>query len=162
MAHKEEIERKFLVHRDRLPPLPEGARLVQGYLSFWPNVRARTEQGPGDHTCGYLTVKGPGLVGRDEFEYPIPFEDAQALHGLAQAALVSKTRYRLPATPGDDLTWELDIFEGENEGLVVAEIEIPRLDCVFDRPSWLGQDVTEDPAYKNSALAQRPFKSWNG
>ena len=161
MAHKEEIERKFLVQRERLPPLPEGARLVQGYLSFWPTVRVRSEEGPGNHTCGYLTVKGPGLVGRDEFEYEIPFEDARAMQQLAQAALVSKTRHRVPATPGDDLTWEIDVFDGANEGLIVAEIEIPSLECMFDRPAWLGQDVTEDPAYKNAALAQHPYNSWN-
>ena len=161
MGYKEEIERKFLVKRDLLPEnLPSGSRMVQGYLAFQPTVRVRTEAGPGDERKAYITIKGEGMVGRDEFEYDIPFQEAEMLLKLARSALVSKTRYRLPLANRPELKWELDIFEGENEGLVVAELEMPSRELEFDRPDWLGQDVTEDPAYKNSALSQRPFKSW--
>jgi adenylate cyclase len=160
MAHQEEIERKFLVHRDKLPPLRSGARLVQGYLGFEPTVRARTQETAGGARQGFLTIKGNGLVGRDEFEYEIPFEEAQALLKLAQAALVSKTRYHLPVGGAPDLKWEVDFFDGENAGLIVAEIELPRADHPFQRPPWLGEDVTENKAYKNAALAVRPFSQW--
>jgi adenylate cyclase len=160
MARKEEIERKLLVHPELLPELPPGARLVQGYLSFRPAVRVRTEETPGAAPNAYLTIKGEGLVGRDEFEYSIPFEEGQALLKLAHGFLVSKTRYRLPVSGSPDLTWELDVFDGQNEGLVVAEIEIPAAGHPFERPEWVGADVTEDAAYKNACLAQRPFNQW--
>ena len=161
MALQQEIERKFLVRRELLPPLPEGARLVQGYLGTQPTVRVRTEEGPGDRSLAYLTIKGPGLVGRDEFEYEIPLEEARELLKLAQGSLVSKTRYRLPVEGAPGLKWELDVFDGENAGLIVAEIELPAEDTPFERPEWLGEDVTEDPAYKNAALAFHPFSAWN-
>jgi len=160
MGYKEEIERKFLVKRDQLPSLPEGSKLVQGYLGFEPTVRVRTEEGPGDERKAYITIKGSGLVGRDEFEYDIPFEEAQQLLKLAQYSTVNKTRYRLPVAKAPDLKWELDIFEGDNKGLVVAELEMPSEDYSFERPAWLGEDVTLDPAYKNAALAKHPFKDW--
>lgn len=159
MSRKEEIEYKFLVHRDRLPELRDGARLVQGYLGYEPTVRVRTEEGP-DGQKAYLTIKGDGLFGRDEFEYPIPFGDAEALLKLAHAALISKTRYRLPLDGQPDLAWEVDVFDGDNAGLIVAELEIPSPNYPFDRPDWLGEDVTLNPAYKNSALSQHPFKDW--
>ncbi len=160
MAYKTEIERKFLVNRDLLPALPPGAKLVQGYLAFEPTVRVRTEAGPGDSRKAYITIKGAGLIGRDEFEYDIPFEEAEPLLSLAKSSLVSKTRYHLPVKGAPDLKWELDIFEGDNAGLVVAELEMPTADFAFERPAWLGQDVSEDPAYKNAALARHPFKDW--
>ncbi len=160
MGYKEEIERKFLVKSDLLPELPQGARLVQGYLGFEPTVRVRTEEGPGDERKAYLTIKGSGLVGRDEFEYDIPFEEACQLLKLSQASTVGKTRYKLPVAGAPELKWELDIFEGDNAGLIVAELEMPSADYAFERPAWLGQDVTEDPAYKNAALARHPYKDW--
>lgn len=161
MARKLEIERKFLVQRDLLPPLEGGAHLVQGYLGTMPTVRVRTEE-KAEGRKAYLTIKGEGLVGRDEFEYEIPFEDAEALLKLAQSSLVAKKRYRLPVTDQPGLTWEIDVFEGDNAGLVVAEVELPAEDHPFHRPGWLGRDVTEDPAYKNSALARRPYSTWGG
>ena len=160
MGYMQEIEHKFLVDKAKLPDVPEGSRLVQGYLSFKPTVRVRTEEGPADTRKGYLTIKGEGLVGRDEFEYAIPFEEARQLLKLAQASLVSKTRYRLPLKEHPGLKWEIDIFEGDNAGLIVAELEIPDENYQFPRPEWLGQDVTENPAYKNALLAQHPFKDW--
>lgn len=160
MAYKEEIELKFLVREDALPPLPPGARLVQGYLGTQPTVRVRTEEAPGQAPRAFLTIKGEGLVGRDEFEYDIPIDEGRALLGLAQGSLISKTRYRLPVTGSPDLAWELDVFEGDNKGLTVAEIELPGADFPFDRPDWLGKDVTRDPAYKNAALVHRPYCRW--
>src|SRR5688500_7604515 len=121
MARKEEIEYKFLVDCEILPELPPGARLVQGYLGFSPTVRVRTEEGPGSSRRAYLNVKGPGLVGRDEFEYDIPFEDAEALLELSQGSVIRKTRHRLPVEGDPSLAWEVDVFEAENAGLVVAE-----------------------------------------
>jgi CYTH domain-containing protein len=157
MKHQHEIEYKFLVHPERLPELKDGARMAQGYLGFEPTVRVRTEDGPAGAKA-YLTIKGDGLVGRDEFEYPIPRDHAKALLKLANASVVSKTRYRIPA--GSGLDWEIDVFEGDNEGLIVAELEVPAVDHAFERPDWVAEDVTRDPAYKNAALARHPFKDW--
>ncbi|HEX2909812.1 MAG TPA: CYTH domain-containing protein [Chloroflexia bacterium] len=159
MAYKEEIEKKFLVQKDKLPELSEGSHLQQGYLGFKPTIRVRTEEGPGEQRKAYITIKGSGMAGRDEFEYDIPFDEARQLLKLAQASLVNKTRYRLPLQSNPELEWEIDIYEGENEGLVTAELEMPSLDYQFEHPDWLDQDVTEDPSYKNAALAQRPFRS---
>jgi adenylate cyclase len=160
MARKNEIERKYRVHRDLLPELSGGSLLEQGYLGFRPTVRARTEMCESGERHGFLTIKGPGLLGRDEFEYEIPYEEARALLGLSQGAVVRKRRYRMPMEGRPDLQWELDVFEGDNEGLIVAEIELPAEDCDFRRPEWLADEVTLDPAYKNAALSQRPFKTW--
>lgn len=159
MSRKEEIEHKFLVKKDQLPDLPPGAELAQAYLAFEPTVRVRTEASPQGAKKAFLTIKGMGLVGRDEFEYEIPFEEGEALLGLAQSAVVRKTRHLLPAEPAD-LKWEVDVFSGDNEGLIVAEIEIPAAEHSFERPDWLGEDVTLDPAYKNASLSQRPFREW--
>jgi CYTH domain-containing protein len=160
MALKREVERKFLVHAERLPPLPAGARLRQAYLGYNPTVRARTEEGPDGERRGYLTIKGEGLVGRDEFEYGIPFDEAEALLRLAQGAVVSKVRHRVPLPEEPSLAWEIDVFDGDNAGLIVAELELPDEDHPFTRPHWLGEDVTEDRRYKNAALAQHPYRNW--
>ena len=159
MAYKEEIERKFLVDQTKLPPLPAPKWLVQGYLSANPTVRLRLEQGP-EQRKGYLTIKGEGLVGRDEFEYDLPADEVEQMLRLAKGFLVSKRRYDLPVPGAPELKWELDIFEGDNEGLIVAELEMPSYDYAFERPEWLGQDVTEDARYKNAALSRRPYKNW--
>lgn len=161
MGYKKEIERKFLVKKELLPSLPNGIRMTQGYLSFQPTVRVRTENGPAaNKRKAYITIKGSGLIGRDEFEYDIPFEEAQQLLKLARAALVSKTRYELPVENVPELKWELDIFEGDNAGLIVVELEMPSEDYAFQSPAWLDQDVSSNSAYKNAALAQKPYKDW--
>ncbi len=162
MSRKQEIEHKFLVDSSRLPPLPPGSRLTQGYLSFRPTVRVRTEEREdGSGRMAYLTIKGEGDVGRDEFEYEIPFEEATGLLGMCQGSVITKTRYRLPIDGCPELAWELDIFVGDNEGLVVAELEVPEEGCAFARPDWLGEDVTRDSRYKNAALAERPYREWS-
>lgn len=160
MAQQMEVERKFRVRQDRLPDLSEGSRLAQGYLSFVPVVRVRTVHRPDGAEEGYLTIKGEGLTNRSEFEYEIPYPEATALLELAQAAIVRKTRYRFPVEGAPELHWELDIFEGENEGLVIAEVELPDVEYPFPRPEWLGEDVSHDSAYQNAQLAQHPFSAW--
>ncbi|MEI6045588.1 MAG: CYTH domain-containing protein [Chloroflexota bacterium] len=159
MAYKEEIERKFLVDEAKLPALPEPNHLTQGYLSYKPTVRVRLEEGP-QANKGYLTIKGDGLVGRAEFEYDLPAEEAAQLLKLAKNSLISKKRYELPVEGSPDLKWELDVFEGDNAGLIVVELEMPSYDHEFARPDWIGQDVTEESRYKNAALAQKPYKNW--
>ncbi|MGV3721337.1 MAG: CYTH domain-containing protein [Actinomycetota bacterium] len=160
MALKKEIERKFLVRRELLPELPPGRRLAQGYLTFQPTVRVRTEKGPGEERRAFLTIKGSGGIARDEFEYEIPFEEAEQMLTLALASVVTKTRYEFPVEDDPELKWELDIFDGDNQGLIVAELEMPAEDHLHHKPDWLAEDVTNDSSYKNTQLAQRPFKDW--
>jgi adenylate cyclase len=159
MALKQEIELKFLVRRESLPELPPGRKLAQGYLALAPTVRVRTEVRPDGESAAYMTIKGEGHVTRDEFEYQIPFDEGTALLRLAHGAIVTKTRHELPVGT-EGLKWEIDVFEGENEGLLTAEIELPSPDYPFERPEWLGSDVSHDPAYKNSRLSQRPYGRW--
>lgn len=151
-----EIERKFLVNQALWSPQTPGTRFRQGYIaaSVGRTVRVRVE---GDQ--GRLTLKGPPQgVSRAEFEYPIPIADAEELlTTLCDGPLVEKTRY-LVEHRGH--TWEVDVFAGENEGLVVAELELESEDEAFERPAWLGAEVSHDPRYANSRLAQVPWKTW--
>ena len=108
---------------------------------------------------GFLTVKGRsrGAV-RSEYEYEIPVDEArEMLDELCLKPLISKFRYRIPS---GGLVWEVDVFTGENEGLVVAEVELPSEDAVFTRPAWVGEEVTGDPRYYNSSLVEHPFNGW--
>lgn len=149
-----EIERKFLV---RGPGWRTGAgvRFTQGYLNRDParTVRVRVA---GDE--GFITIKGMthGAT-RLEFEYPVPLDQAQALLALCDGPLIDKTRHTLTLAGS---VWEVDEFHGDNEGLVVAEIELASEDQPFDHPDWLGEEVTHDARYYNSALAVRPYRSW--
>jgi len=93
-----------------------------------------------------------------EFEYAIPLADATVLLGFGEGAVVEKLRYRLPQRR---LTWEVDVFQGENEGLVIAEIELLHEGTVFDRPPWLGREITSDRKYSNASLAMKPFQTWS-
>lgn len=151
-----EIERKFLVLPELWNPEVEGTRIRQGYLSTDPerNVRVRTI---GDEA--YLTVKGKAVgISRKEIEFPISPEDALDLLELCHRPLIEKTRYRLPI---GGLTWEVDVFEGENEGLLIAEIELPAEDAFFEKPEWVGKEVSTDFRYANSSLCERPYRTWN-
>ena len=139
----QEIERKFLVRAELLPELPQGDELEQGYLSTEPTVRVRLVARPDGTRHAELTIKGKGLLTRAEFNYPIPAADAEALLRLCTRSL-GKIRRRLGR-------WELDHFKAR--GLWLAEIELTREDEPFERPAWLGDEVTEDPAYSNSRLA---------
>ena len=154
----QEIERKFLVCGDFKAEAFQASPIIQGYLSHKPTVRVRVK---GD--CGYLTIKGPvnetGLS-RFEWEKEITVEEALALLELAEPGRIDKTRYLVKTTDGKH-TWEVDEFHGDNEGLVMAEIELDCENDSFDRPDWLGQEVTGDPRYYNSMLKEHPFKTWN-
>ena len=152
-----EIERKFLVTDAWQSDPSRGTRYRQGYLSTDPQrvVRVRTAG-----TKAFLTIKGLTVgTSRSEFEYPIPFADAESmLDQLCIRPLIEKVRYR--ETVGDH-TWEIDVFEGDNRGLAVAEVELPAADVSFEMPSWAGREVSDDPRYFNSNLAQHPFTRWN-
>lgn len=152
-----EIERKFLVRDDSWRgEAGEGLRCVQGYLCVGPPVAVRVRIMGGS---AKINIKKSTLsVQRDEFEYPIPLGDAEdLLAGLCEGYPVEKTRYRLHY---GDYTWEIDEFAGLNKGLVVAEIELPHVDAPFERPPWLGTEVSDDPRYLNSSLSRKPFTQW--
>jgi len=149
-----EIERKFLV-KASWQPQAEGVKIAQGYLSTVPErtVRVRIK---GDK--GYLTIKGKNQgISRAEFEYEIPLRDAEELLKLAEQPILSKTRY---FEQQDGFTWEIDVFEGENQGLIVAEIELPDEQAAFAEPAWLGKEVSGDVRYYNANLIKNPFSQW--
>ena len=152
-----EIERKFRVVGDDWRQAPAVA-YAQGYLNRdkQRTVRVRIAQGE-----AWLTVKGAntGMAGatRAEFEYPIPAADAEQLLALCDGPLVRKLR-RVIVHAG--ATWEVDEFQGDNAGLVVAEIELASEDSAFEAPPWLGAEVTHDARYFNSNLATAPFSTW--
>lgn len=152
-----EIERKFLVDPGAWHPDPaRGVRFRQGYLSVEPARIVRVRRaGP----KGALTVKGLTTgVERAEFEYTIPPEDADAmLDTLCLRPLLEKTRYR---ESFGGRTWEIDVFEGENVGLVVAEVELGSSTEKLELPPWAGKEVSADPRYFNSNLTQHPFTRW--
>jgi CYTH domain-containing protein len=145
-----EIERKFLVIGDgwQAAALSPPLRLRQGYFpGEAPVVRVRIA---GDR--GFLTIKGPGLLSRAEFEYPIPLKDAEAmLAAFCAPPVIEKTRTRVGHGA---LVWEVDVFAGHLAGLVMAEVELTSADQAFSRPDWVGREVTEESRYQNSALAQ--------
>ena len=151
-----EIERKFLLARDDWRRLGTPVLLRQGYLCADPvrTVRVRIE---GDE--GRLTIKSKSTgATRGEWEYPIPLAEAQELlDRLCERPLVEKYRRRIEYA---GFTWEVDEFLGENAGLVVAEIELPSEDAVFDKPDWIGQEVTGDKRYYNSSLIRFPYSQW--
>lgn len=150
----QEIERKFLVDPARVSDVQAAATaahaIVQGYLSVEPAVRVRLK---GEQ--GFLTIKGRGLLVRDEYEYAIPGEDARALLQLSPLPLIEKTRYEVPS---GGRRWEVDVFAGANAGLVIAEVELPDTNTPVDVPPWAGREVTDDARYTNAALAQHPYR----
>jgi len=151
-----EIERKFLLVGDEWRALGQPVLLRQGYLSATPErtVRVRIE---GEQ--GVLTIKSKSEgASRGEWEYPIPLNDAtELLERLCERPLVEKYRRRIGYA---GFVWEVDEFLGENAGLVVAEIELPSQDAAFDRPAWIGQEVTADKRYYNSNLIRSPYSTW--
>ena len=155
-AMSKEIERKFLVNGNAWRTLAQGVLYRQGYLS---SAKERTVRVRTAGEKGFLTVKGiTNGVTRSEFEYEIPFADAdEMLSGLAEKPLIEKRRFKIPA---GSLVWEIDEFLGENAGLIVAEIELPDEDALFERPDWLGREVSNDPRYFNSNLVRHPFSQW--
>ncbi|MEM1350542.1 MAG: CYTH domain-containing protein [Myxococcota bacterium] len=153
-----EIERKFLVTSDAfLEASYTSTPLKQGYISrkeeATVRVRIKADR-------GILTIKGRAdeHFGRAEFEYEIPQEDAlQLLATMCEGTPIEKTRH-LVEHAGH--TWEVDVFQGENDGLVVAEIELSTPDERFELPEWVGEDVTDDPRYLNARLIEAPYSKW--
>ena len=153
-----EVERKFLVDPGAWHPDPaRGVRFRQGYLSVIPERVVRVRRAG---SSGTLTIKGLTTgVERAEFEYPIPPEDADVmLDTLCLRPLLQKTRYR---EQWDGRTWEIDVFDGENAGLVVAEVELGSPAEALQLPPWAGTEVSADPRYFNSNLTQHPFTRWD-
>jgi adenylate cyclase len=150
-----EIERKFLLAGDGWRALGQPVLLRQGYLSSNPArvVRVRIE---GDHA--YITIKGKSSgATRAEWEYPIPLPDANELLALCEQPLVEKYRRKIEFA---GKVWEVDEFIGANQGLVLAEIELSAEDQQFDKPQWIGADVTGDARYYNSNLVRNPYSAW--
>ena len=151
-----EIERKFLLAGEGWRALGQPVLLRQGYLSSDPErvVRVRVE---GDHA--YMTIKGRSVgATRGEWEYPIPLAEAnELLERVCAQPIVEK--YRRKIKFGGNV-WEVDEFLGANQGLVLAEIELGSEDQQFDKPEWIGEDVTHDKRYYNSNLVRQPFSSW--
>jgi CYTH domain-containing protein len=152
-----EIERKFLVDHSKWGALnkPEGQLYCQGYISDLPGRTIRVRIA-GDN--GYLTIKGPtSNTIRQEFEYQIPVKDAAEILNLFTTSRVEKIRYRILVGMK---TWEVDVFLGDNTGLIIAEIELTKPSESFILPGWAEREVTEDQRYYNSYLATHPFNSW--
>ena len=153
----QEIERKFLVAGDFKQAAGNAVRITQGYLSSVPErivrVRVKGEK-------GFITVKGIGNdtgASRFEWEKEIPVEDVKELLKICEPGVIDKTRYLVDC---GDHTFEVDEFYGDNEGLVVAEVELSDENEEFSRPEWLGEEVTGDKKYYNSMLMKNPYKNW--
>jgi len=152
-----EIERKYLLRNDDWKlSADQGTQFVQGYLvgSKAASVRVRIE---GEKA--FINIKSATLgVYRKEYEYPIPVDEARELLAtLCEQPLVEKTRFIVQY---DGLEWEIDVFAGENEGLVVAEVELEAEDQRINLPPWCGQEVSEDPRYYNVSLGKQPYSTW--
>ncbi len=151
----EEIERKFLLRNDSWRREARGIHYRQGYLS---SVKERTVRVRIVGEQGFLTVKGVTRgFSRLEFEYEIPFADAEPLLEMCEKPIIEKKRYKLKHR---DLLWEIDEFEGDNEGLILAEVELESEDQEIVLPLWIGEEVTADERYYNASLSRRPFKEW--
>jgi len=150
-----EIERKFLVIDDSWGPADDGSRQRQGYLAITDrgNVRVRIE-----HGVATLTLKGlqRGLT-RDEFEYRVPLEDGERILETLCLWVAEKTRYKRRF---GGHTWEIDVFHGENDGLVTAEVELGSEDEEVVLPPWVGEDVSHDRRYRVAWLSRHPWREW--
>lgn len=154
----QEIERKFLVKNIDFLSNLKGFKIVQGYLSSDPerNVRIRIKGNQ-----AFLTIKGISNnsgISRFEWEKEIEIEEAEELLKLCLPGVIDKTRYEIPL--GNHI-FEVDVFEGENKGLIIAEIELDAENESFEKPDWLGQEVTGDVRYYNSYLVTQPFTNWS-
>ena len=152
-----EIERKFLVQGDFKSLASKSMRIIQGFLNSQPErvVRVRINDDK-----GYITIKGIADatgVSRYEWEKEIPIEEARELLLLCEPGIIDKTRYLVDV---GRLTFEVDEFHGDNEGLVIAEVELPSEDTVVEHPKWLGAEVTGQARYYNVMLSKHPYKDW--
>jgi len=154
----QEIERKFLVNSlDFIAEATRSQKIAQGYLNSAPErtVRIRIKDNK-----GFITIKGKGDetgTTRFEWEKEIDLHEAQALLNLCEIGVIDKTRYLIPK--GNHM-FEVDIFEGENKGLVMAEIELSDAHEIFEKPNWLADEVTNDERYYNAYLSKKPFTGW--
>ena len=153
----QEIERKFLVKGKFKPEVFKSTRITQGYLSSVPErtvrIRIKGEQ-------GFLTIKGQGNhsgISRYEWEKEIPLNEAEELLQLCEPGVIDKTRYLVKA---GEHTFEVDEFHGENEGLIMAEIELKTENENFIKPAWLDKEVTGDDRYYNAMLTKHPYTKW--
>lgn len=153
-----EIERKFLVTGDFSREVYRAERIVQGYICSQPGrtvrVRIRGEE-------GFLTIKGPSTddgLSRYEFERPLSLADAEDLFKLCEPGAIDKVRHLVRS---GNHTWEVDVFHGANEGLILAEIELSSTGESFEKPEWIGKEVTGDRRYYNSMLTKHPYAEWN-
>ena len=151
-----EIERKFQVRNESFKLLSTGVIYRQGYLS---RDKKRTVRVRVAGELAFITIKGiTNGMERLEFEYPIPLEDAnEMLETMCLKPLIEKLRYKIMS---DGHLWEVDEFIGDNEGLIVAEVELKSADEHVIIPNWVGQEVTGDLKYYNSNLVINPFKNW--
>lgn len=149
-----EIERKFLVKGSDWKT-QNGKRYTQGYLNL---DKERTVRVRLAGKCCFLTIKGitRGTC-RNEFEYEIPENDAGELLKICDGNIIDKIRHTVHYK---GIKWEVDEFLGDNEGLMIAEVELTSEDQVFEKPPWLGEEVTGDPRYFNSNLAANPYNTW--
>lgn len=154
----QEIEKKFLVNGDAFKSeASKSTRITQGYLSSVPErtVRVRIKG-----SSGYITIKGIGNASgasRYEWEKEIPVSEVEELLKICEPGVIDKTRYEVKC---GNLKFEIDEFYGDNQGLVVAEIELPTEDTHFEKPTWLGVEVTGDARYYNSMLMKNPYSKW--
>ena len=153
-----EIERKFLVNHDQWEQLvkPVGEFYRQGYLLTDPQKTIRVRQ---TSDKGFLTIKGISVgATRAEYEYEIPIEEAKELLDQFAVAELSKVRYKIAI---ENHIWEVDVFSGNNQGLIVAEIELKSEDEKFVLPAWIDREVTGEEKYYNSNLVTKPYNDWN-
>lgn len=153
----QEIERKFLIKKEIWENSPKGkaSYLKQGYISTEPGktIRVRIAEDK-----SFLTIKGKtDGIARAEFEYEIPTEDANELLNLFASNCIEKVRHEIVY---DGKLWEVDIFSGDNEGLIIAEIELESVEENFSLPAWIDIEVSGDERYFNSNLSNKPFKKW--
>jgi CYTH domain-containing protein len=150
-----EIERKFLVLDQTYKQHAKGVFYQQGYLSFKPSVRIRII-GP----KALLTIKGAATgISRSEFEYEVPLQDGlEMLRELCKGPIIEKYRYKMEYK---GFIWEIDEFLKDNEGLIVAEIELDHEDQEFEKPPFVGEEVSHDKRYRNSSLVSHPYNTWD-
>ncbi len=153
----QEIERKFLVTGNFKHMVTRRSRIMQGYLC---SDKVRTVRVRLCDDEGFLTIKSATNErgwSRYEFEQSIPIYDAQELLGLCHPGIIEKVRYWIPFAGH---VWEVDVFDGDNAGLIIAEIELLSEDEVFEKPEWVGKEVSGDKRYYNAMLSEHPFSEW--
>lgn len=152
-----EVERKFLVDHSiwKKVKKPRGQLYIQGYLCIDENMTIRVRIAG---AFGFITIKGKSVnFSRPEFEYPIPVAEAKEILRLFTKNLIEKTRFKIAYKK---YLWEVDEFHGENTGLILAEIELRGENDVFERPNWVGVEVTGNQRYNNSYLYLHPYEAW--